>query len=250
MPRHRSGISPTRTDASRHHQGRGVLNISGEERARDAYANLVRAILIGPSHDFLFKPSTAKGLFDLALDQLAIRDKTTADVLRLYAGIWGRSDLLELEISKEGLEPLSKHIATVEWLLSEPSMGSADNMRKLFLRYRRTVGKKACYVGTLRLQDALLRAYGHEHNYPAETPTERAQRQAWVQTHLPTMISHVQTVGCWHSQNIRKQDLAKIVGGIDNKTSLSQLSACLIANLHPTITEGYLVKRLLPRRRK
>jgi hypothetical protein len=249
MPQPRSRTSPDPTTSTKGTSPQGLIHMAKSTQSpqaregaaksrRDALHDLVGLILVGPSNVFPFKPSTAQALFDLAVGLLAQHDKTKADALRRYAAYIARMELMQLP-------PGADNAATVKWLLSEPVI-SAEELRTNFHKYSRAVGKQSCHPRTLRRQNELLRAYGCAHKYPSGSLTERGQRPAWARDHLMAMIGEAQAVPCWHPlHDLGRYDLDQ---DIDEYTSLSKLSALVIARLHG-INPDSLLKRLLPRRR-
>jgi hypothetical protein len=216
---------------------------------KQALHDLMGTILVGPPA-FPIKQPTASALFDLALDRLAHHDKTMAEALRRFASQFARLELLELTSSTLGLPSADVDLAKLRWWLNEPLTYSSDDWRDNFDKYRRTVGKKTCHVRTLRRQYELLCAYGKAHRYPAGANSKVTQRSVWGHEHLSAMILEAQVVSCWHPQpNLTEQERDKLLQGIDKVTSLAQLSALVLAHLHSTTTD-YLLKRLLPRRRR
>ncbi|QOJ35586.1 MAG: hypothetical protein HRU82_11825 [Nitrospira sp.] len=202
--------------------------------------------MVAPPHEFLFKPSTARALFDLAVNLLGLYNQTTAEALRRYAAMHAQLDLLDLTTSTEGLPSDAATAAKLEWLLG-PTAGQPTNLRHDFDIYRRTVGKQTCHIRTLRRQDELLRAFGRAHSYPTGTSIRRAQRPTWCREHLSAMIAEAQRVSCWHRQpDLTAQDLNKILRKVGEETSISKLNALVLEYLHPISSES-LLKRLLHR---
>lgn len=256
MPRYRSRTPLTSTVISKRNPRPGLLTtqlsphqaeeLTSAKAWKAMLTDLGFAMLVGPSDKFLMKPSTATGLFGLALERLAEHDKTMADALRRYAGMFGRTDLLDLRTSTEGLKPIPNVIATLDWLMSEPIMCSVDDMPNYFDEYRRASGKRTCYPRTLRRQAQLLHTYGSAYNYPARSRLN--QRPAWIREHLMAMIAEAQKVACWHPwRDLTDQDRENVMINVKSHGSLAKLSALVLTQLHP-ISEDYLLKRLLPRR--
>lgn len=214
---------------------------------RAALSDLVGAIFVAPPHELFLKPSTARALFDLAVDQLTLHNKTTAEALRRYATVRANLDQLDLIASTEGLpSSAATTAAKIEWLLGPPTCLATD-VRNDFDTYRRTIGKQTCHLRTLRRQDELLRAFARAKNYPTGTQIQRPQRQAWCREYLSAMIAEAQHVTCWHQQpDLTPRDMGKILGKVGQETSISKLSALVLEYLHPTTSESIL-KRLLHR---
>lgn len=247
MPRHRSPTSLLSAARAAHTSPSSSItkSASAVKARRTALSNLVGAILVAPPDGVFLKPSTAKALFDLAVDQLTLHNKTTAEALRRYATVHANLDQLDLITSTEGL-PSSVVTATakIEWLLGPPTCLATD-LRDDFATYRRTVGKQTCHLRTLRRQDELLRAFAQAQNYPTRTQIHRLQRQAWCREHLSAMIAEAQHVSCWHQQpDLTPRDMDKILRRVDQETSTSKLSALVLEYLHPTSSESLLKRRL------
>ncbi|MEO7863682.1 MAG: hypothetical protein ABIU05_25270 [Nitrospirales bacterium] len=250
MPRYRSRRAPISSVGLNTPPQPGLISRPQNVKPRNnALLDLVGSILVGPPL-FPIKQLTAMALFELALDRLAPHDKTMVEALRRYASQFARLEILELKAFTFGLPPADVGFATLKWWMEEPSPDMTDDLGDDFDRYRRVVGKRSCHSRTLRRQHELLQAYGRAHKYPAGAHIDRIQRRAWGRAHLPAMIGEAQLVSCWHPQHdLTKQDLDEVLNDIDEKTSLIQMSALVLAHLHSTTTD-YLLKRLLPRRRR
>ncbi|MBA5861616.1 MAG: hypothetical protein GDA65_02735 [Nitrospira sp. CR1.1] len=193
------------------------------------------------------KPSTGRALFNLAIDKLAVHDKTTAEALRRFASVHGRLDILEYRCAIDDRPPLEQAVISINWLW-DPAPFSADELQDDFETFRQFTGKKNCHPRTLRRQHELLRAFQHTHRYPTGGYIRRSQRQAWCKEHLPAMISEAQGMPCWHHQPApTAQDLNEILEKVGEETSSTKLSALIMEYLHPTTSES-LLKRLLRRR--
>lgn len=214
-----------------------------------ALQDLVFSILVGPPM-FPLNRLTAAAFFELALDRLASHDKTVAEALRRYASYFARLEALDFKASTLSVPSADQGLALLKWSLAEPITHSTDDLRDGFDLFRRDVGKRTCSSRTLRRQHELLQDYARAYKYPTGAPTVRTHRSAWVRRHLPAMIGEAQLIACWHPQpDLTTQDLDQVLKGIDEKTSLTQVSALVLAHLHSATTD-YLLKRLLPRRRR
>lgn len=249
MPRHRpptSPVSTARAKSTSPSPSSPLTESTSAFKARTtALSDLIGAILVAPPNEFCLKPSTARALFDLAVDQLALHNKTTAEALRRYATVHANIDQLDLIASTEGLSSSAASTAAkIEWLLGPPTCLATD-LRGDFDTYRRTIGKQTCHLRTLRRQDKLIRAFARAQNYPTGTKIQRLQRQAWCRDHLSAMIAEAQHVTCWHQQpDLAPRDLDKILGKVGQETSTSKLSALVLEFLHPTTSESLLKRRL------
>jgi hypothetical protein len=226
-----------------------ISSILSHQERRQIIENLGEAIIFGPT-GYPFKRSTGEALFWVALDLLTARDKNTAEALRLFAGVLARMehwDLNELISGPKDIRVLGDMVA---FMLEEPTSSSNDDIKKCFNEFRRAIGKRTCHPIALRHQDKLLRAYARDHSYPRHTRANRARRATWVHEHLPAMIARAKDVPCWHTQSdLDDEARVKILSSIDKTTSLSKLSASVLAHLHPISTD-YVLKRLLPHRRQ
>ncbi len=254
MPKRRSHKSLVSNVKPKQSPPRGLLSapissLSLNHARRQAIEALLMAVIMGPP-GFPLKPSTGEALFRVALDQLTDHDKNTAVALHVFSGVLARKEYVELHELITAPKDIGDIQRILAFMLEEPASSLNNDVKKLFKEFRRAFGKRTCHPLVLRHQDKLLRTYGRDHCYPGGTRANRARRATWGREHLPAMIARVKGVTCWHPQSDLDGDTrGKMLKSIDKSTSLSKLSASVIAHLHGLSTD-YLLKRVLPHSRQ